>query len=252
MIKKLLENKVALVTGAGSARGIGLATATVFAEHGARVVLIDIDADGLHHAMESLGTGHLSYVCDVRDRQRCGDIAEQVAGDTGGIDILVNNAGIVYGTRVNEIEADEYDEVLDVNLRGNFNMAQAVLPEMRKRGGGSIVCVSSIAGRAGGGVFGSSHYAAAKSGIFGLAKGLARELAPEGIRVNAVAPGPIDNDFTKGKMTDEDKARIAKNIPMGRLGTPEEVAKVILFLASDLSSYVTGVVLDVNGGLLIH
>jgi NAD(P)-dependent dehydrogenase (short-subunit alcohol dehydrogenase family) len=166
--------------------------------------------------------------------------------------VLVNNAGVVHGTRITDIEPEEYDQILDVNLRGNFHMAQAVVPGMRDKGAGSIVCVSSIAGRAGGGVFGSSHYAAAKSGIFGLAKGLARELAPEGVRVNAIAPGCIDNDFTRGKMTPEDKARIANGIPMGRLGTPTEVANVILFLASDLASYVTGVVLDVNGGLLIH
>jgi len=248
----LLENKVALITGAGSERGIGLATARIFAEHGAKTALIDLDKDGLDRATGAAGNGARGYVCDVRDRDACRRVAGQVADDFGGLDILVNNAGVVYGTPVSDIEPDEYDRVLDVNLRGNFNMAQSVLPAMRKRGGGNIVCVSSIAGRAGGGVFGSSHYAAAKSGIFGLAKGLARELAPQGIRVNAVAPGPIDNDFTQGKMTDQDKARIAAGIPMGRLGTPGEVAKVILFLASDLSSYVTGVVLDVNGGLLIH
>ncbi len=249
---KLLENKVALVTGAGSERGIGVATAKLFAGHGARIALVDIEADGLNRATDTLGAGHAGFICDVRDREACGDVVRRVSAGYGGIDVLVNNAGVVYGTRVGDIAPEEYEQVLGVNLRGNFNMAQAVLPSMRLRGGGTIVCVSSIAGRAGGGVFGSSHYAAAKSGIFGLAKGLARELAPEGIRVNAVAPGPIDNDFTRGKMTDEDKARIARTIPMGRLGTPDEVAKVILFLASDLSSYVTGVVLDVNGGLLIH
>lgn len=249
---QLLERKVALITGAGSDQGIGRATAKVFAEHGAKTALLDVDGDGLERAVAATAHEARGYICDVRDGDACRMIADKVAADYGGIDILVNNAGLVYGTRVSDIGPEEYDRILDVNLRGNFNMAQAVLPAMRNRGGGNIVCVSSIAGRAGGGVFGSSHYAAAKSGIFGLAKGLARELAAEGIRVNAVAPGPIDNDFTKGKMTDEDKARIAKDIPMGRLGTPEDVAKVILFLASDLSSYVTGVVLDVNGGLLIH
>ncbi|MDX1512960.1 MAG: SDR family NAD(P)-dependent oxidoreductase [Gammaproteobacteria bacterium] len=247
----LLKNKVALITGAGSERGIGFATARLFDEHGASTVLLDVNGDGVESSARALGSNHRGYALDVRDPEACRSAVARAVGDFGDIDILVNNAGVVYGTRVTDIAPPEYDEVLDVNLRGNFNMAQAVLPAMRKRGGGNIVCVSSIAGRAGGGVFGSSHYAAAKSGIFGLAKGLARELAPEGIRVNAVAPGPIDNDFTKGKMTDEDKARIARTIPMGRLGTPDEVATVILFLASDLSSYVTGVVLDVNGGLLI-
>lgn len=249
---KLLEGKRAIVTGAGSERGIGLATARVFARHGARVALLDLDAEGLARSARELGGDPLTCVCDVTDAKSCRRAVDAVIAEFGGIDVLVNNAGVVHGTRFEDIRREEYDQVLDVNLRGNFQMAQAVVPHMRDRGNGAIVCVSSIAGRSGGGVFGSSHYAAAKSGIFGLAKGLARELAPHGIRVNAVAPGPIDNDFTRGKMTPEDKARIAKGIPMGRLGTPDEVAKVILFLASDLSSYVTGVVLDVNGGLLIH
>ncbi len=249
---KLLQDKVAVITGAGSANGIGRATARLFAEHGARLVLTDADADSLKDAGRELGSEHQSHVFDVRDAERCEKALSEAMKHFGRMDILVNNAGVVHGTPLGEISPREYDEVLDINLRGNFQMAQAAVPHIRKSGSGAIVCVSSIAGRAGGGVFGSSHYAAAKSGIFGLAKGLARELAPEGIRVNAVAPGPIDNDFTHGKMTPEDKARIARGIPLGRLGQPEEVAKVILFLASDLSSYVTGVVLDVNGGLLIH
>ncbi len=215
-------------------------------------MLTDVNADSLKDAARELGGEHQCHVFDVRDAAGCQKALSEAMKHFGRIDILVNNAGVVHGTPLGEISSQEYDDVLDVNLRGNFQMAQAAVPHIRKSGSGAIVCVSSIAGRAGGGVFGSSHYAAAKSGIFGLAKGLARELAPEGIRVNAVAPGPIDNDFTHGKMTPQDKARIAKGIPLGRLGQPEEVAKVILFLASDLSSYVTGVVLDVNGGLLIH
>ena len=123
---------------------------------------------------------------------------------------------------------------------------------MKARGGGAMVFVSSIAGQVGGGLFGRSHYAAAKSGIFGLAKALARELAGDGIRANAVAPGVIDNDFTKGRMTAEDKARIAKTVPLGRLGRSEEIADACLYLASDLSSYVTGQVLSVNGGLHMY
>ncbi len=249
---ELLQGKVAIITGAGSERGIGRATAKLFARHGGRVALTDVNEDELGIASRELGSEHQAYLCDVTDAKQCRRTADEAMEQFGRLDILVNNAGVVRGTPLNDISTQEYDEILNVNLRGNFQMAQAVVPYMQKSGSGAIVCVSSIAGRTGGGVFGSAHYAAAKSGIFGLAKGLARELAPDGIRVNAVAPGPIDNDFTHGKMTPEDKARIAKGIPMGRLGQPEEVAKVILFLASDLSSYVTGVVLDVNGGLLIH
>jgi NAD(P)-dependent dehydrogenase (short-subunit alcohol dehydrogenase family) len=131
-------------------------------------------------------------------------------------------------------------------------MAQATVPHLEGRGGGAMVFVSSIAGQVGGGLFGRSHYAAAKSGIFGLAKALARELAPLGIRSNAIAPGVIDNDFSKGRMTRPDKQRIAKTVPLGRLGRSEDIADACLYLASDLSAYVTGQVLSVNGGLHIY
>ncbi len=187
----------------------------------------------------------------MRDQAACTTTVDEIAERFGRIDVLIGNAGIVHGTAILDIARDEYDEILDVNLRGNFQMSQAVIPHMRAQGAGSIVLMSSIAGQVGGGLFGSSHYASAKSGLFGLAKALARELAPEGIRANAIAPGVIDTDFTKGRMTREIKAEIAKKVPMGRLGTSEEVAKCCLFLASDLSSYVTGTVLSVNGGLLI-
>ena len=248
----LLEGKTAIITGAASKRGIGLATAKAFIAHGARVAITDVDAENLPKAHAAIGDDQRAFVCDVTDAARCREVAAQVAADFGGIDILVNNAGIVFGTPILEITAGEYDTVLGINLRGNFNMAQAVIPFMREKGAGAIVCVSSIAGQSGGGVFGRSHYAAAKAGIMGLAKALGRELAPENIRVNAVAAGSVDNDFTRGRMTPEIKAAVAKNVPMGRLGTPEDMANACLFLASDLAGYVTGTVLDVNGGLLIH
>jgi len=248
---KLLSNKVAVITGSAAPLSIGLATARVFAEHGARIALVDID-DEIQARQDTLVGAHSAYVADVSDHAQCEQTTAKIIDAFGRIDVLVNSAGVVKGTPLLDISQQEYDQILDVNLRGSFNMAQAVLPHMRARGVGSIICMSSIAGQSGGGVFGSSHYAAAKSGIFGLSKALARELAPEGIRVNAVAPGPIDNNFTKGRMTREIKNEIAKKIPMGRLGEPIEVANACLFLASNLSSYVTGIVLDVNGGLLIH
>lgn len=248
----LLENKVAIVTGAAGAQGIGLATARLFAAHGARLALLDLPAADPRAAARSLGADHDGYECDVSAREQCRTTVEQVARDFGGVDILVNNAGIVQSQKIDAITAQDWERVLGVNLRGNFQMAQAVIPHLRLRGGGSIVCVSSIAGQRGGGVFGTSHYAASKAGIMGLAKALARELGPEGIRANAVAPGPIDNDFTRGAMTDEIKAGIARNVPLGRLGTSEDVARVCLFLASELAAYVTGAVIDVNGGLHIH
>lgn len=248
----LLAGKVALITGAGSKLGFGSATARLFAAQGARTALIDIDAAGLAETAAELGDGHRAYTCDVSDRATCRATVARVAADFGGIDILINNAGLVFGTPIDEIAAKEFERVVDVNLGGNFHMAQAAIPEIRKRGGGAIVCISSIAGQNGGGVFGRSHYAASKAGIMGLAKALGRELAPEGIRVNAIAPGTVDNDFTKGRMTDDIKAQIAERVPMGRLGTPDEIAQACLFLASEMSSYVTGAVLDVNGGLHIH
>jgi len=248
----LLENKVALITGAASETGIGSATARLFAAEGARTVTLDLPGQDPAAFAERLGAAHRGIVCDVADRESCAAAVDAALAAFGRIDILVNNAGIVRGTRVMDITLQEYDMVMDVNLRGNFHMAQAVIPAMRAAGSGAIVCISSIAGQVGGGLFGSSHYAASKGGIFSLAKALARELAPEGIRVNAVAPGVIDNDFTHGDMTAEIKADIATRVPMRRLGRSGDIANACLFLASDLSSYVTGAVIDVNGGLHIH
>lgn len=252
----LLAQRTAVITGGGSAEGIGRATAGLFAAEGARVAILDLPETDPAAAAAELGADHLGLVCDVRDGEACRVAAARTAEAFGRIDILIGNAGVVFGTPFDEIDQAEYDLVLDVNLRGNFQMAQAAVPHMRAGdgasvSGGSIVLVSSIAGQVGGGLFGRSHYAAAKSGIFGLAKALARELAPQGIRANAIAPGVIDNDFTKGRMTREIKDEIATKVPLGRLGSSEDIAKSCLFLASDLSSYITGQVLSVNGGLLI-
>jgi len=248
---KLLQDRTAIITGAGTPDGIGRATARLFAEHGARIAILDIEATDPVAAAAEIGTGHLGYVCDVRDRAAGTATVDEIAERFGRVDVLIGNAGVVHGSRILDITRAEYDEVVDTSLRGNFQMSQAVIPHLRARGEGAIVLISSIAGQVGGGLFGSSHYASAKSGLFGLAKALARELAPEGIRANAIAPGVIDNNFSKGRMTREIKDEVAKKVPMGRLGTSEEVAKCCLFLGSDLSSYVTGTVLSVNGGLLI-
>ena len=248
----LLESKTAIITGAGAERGIGRTTARLFAEHGARTALLDVDEDGVAGAAEELGPEHRAYACDVTDAARCVAIAGEVQQVFGTIDILINNAGVVFSTPFMDIGADEYDAVMDVNLRGNFNMAWAVVPHMRKQGSGAIVCISSVAARIGGGLFGTTGYAAAKAGIHGLAKGLGRELAPDGIRTNAIAPGFIDNDFIKGRVTDDMKKAIREKIPLARLGESADVANACLFLSSDLSSFVTGVMLDVNGGMFIH
>ncbi|MEK9754784.1 MAG: SDR family NAD(P)-dependent oxidoreductase [Rhodospirillaceae bacterium] len=248
----LLAGKRAVVTGAATESGIGFATALLFAEHGAKVALLDIDGAAVAARARALGPGHHAFACDVAWRGACEQAVADAAHALGGLDILVNVAGLVHGAPLMEITEAEYDTVLDVNLKGSFNMARAAAPLIRDAGGGAMVLMSSIASENGGGVFGRSHYAAAKAGIFGRAKAPARELATDGIRVNAVAPGPVDNDFTKGAMTREIKDRIAQGVPLGRLGRSDEIAGVCLFLASGLSSFVTGTGIDANGGLLIH
>jgi len=248
----LLAGKVAVISGAASPRGIGRATAKLFAEHGARVAILDLDADGARQAATELGAEHRGIPCDVADLASCKAAARQVLEAFGKADILLANAGITQPLRFMDIAPENWDRVLDVNLRGVFYLSQAFVPHMRERKQGSIACMSSVSAQRGGGIFGGPHYSAAKAGVLGLAKAMARELGPDGIRVNCVTPGLIQTDITAGKLTDEMRAEIRKGIPLDRLGNAEDVAGAYLFLASDLSSYITGAVIDVNGGMLIH
>ena len=248
----LLDGKVAVISGAASPRGIGLATARLFAAHGARVAILDLRAEQAEAAAAGLGEAHRGFACDVTDRAACSGAVERVLGAFGGIDILINNAGITQPLKFMDIEAGHWDAVLDVNLRGVLHLSQAVVPHMRERRAGSIACMSSVSAQRGGGIFGGPHYSAAKAGVLGLAKAMARELGPDGIRVNCVTPGLIQTDITGGKLTPAMKAEIAATIPLGRLGEAVDVARIFLFLASELSGYVTGAVIDVNGGMLIH
>lgn len=247
----LLSGQVAVVTGGASEHGIGRATACLFAQYGAHVAVLDIDGQGAQLAGDSLGSEHRGYHCDVTIGSEVQTVFSQVASDLGSPSILVNNAGITQPKRIAEITEADYDKVLDVNLRGTFLCSKAVLPYMRRLGSGSIICMSSVSAKRGGGIFGGPHYSAAKAGILGLARAMARELAPEGIRVNAIAPGLIHTDITRGKMSPEQEADIVKSIPMGRIGQPIDVARACLFFASPLSEYVTGEVMDVNGGMHI-
>ena len=249
---KLLEGRAAIVTGAASPRGLGKATARLFAEHGCRVAILDLDAQKAAQAAAEIGDGHLGLACDVTRRPECDAAVAAVEDAFGRIDVLVNNAGITQPLKVMEIGPDDYDAVLDVNLRGTLNMSQAAIPHMRGRGAGSVVNMSSVSAQRGGGVFGGPHYSAAKAGILGLTRAMARELAPDGIRVNAICPGFIDTDITAGRLTDEMRERIRSAIPMGRVGAASDVAGCALFLACDLSAYVTGSEVDVNGGSHIH
>ena len=202
----LLDGKVAIVSGAASPRGIGLATARMFARHGAKVAILDLDENAAAEAAASIGPGHRGYACNVADLESCKAAAGRVLADFGKIDILINNAGITQAAKVMDIDPAGWDRILDVNLRG----------------------------------------------VLGLAKAMAREVGPEGIRVNCVTPGLIQTDISAGKITDEKKAEIASSVPLNRLGLADDVAGAYLFLASDLSAYVTGAVIDVNGGMLIH
>ena len=248
----LLDGKTAVISGAASARGIGLATARLFAEHGARIAILDLDEAAARAAADSLGPGHIGLACDVTDRDACQRAAEVAIAAFGQIDILINNAGITQPLKLMEIGPAQWDAVLDVNLRGVLYLSQAFIPHMRARRRGAIACMSSVSAQRGGGIFGGPHYSAAKAGVLGLAKAMARELGPEGIRINCVTPGLIQTDITGDKLTDAIRADILKGIPLNRLGDARDVAGAYLFLASDLSAYITGAVIDVNGGMLIH
>jgi NAD(P)-dependent dehydrogenase (short-subunit alcohol dehydrogenase family) len=248
----LLKDKVAIITGAASPRGIGKATARLFAEHGARIAILDLDADAAAEAAADIGPGHIGLACNVTRKPDCERAAKAVVERLGPVDVLVNNAGITQPLRLMDIQPEHYDAVTDVSLRGTLYMSQAVIPFMRSRRSGSIVCLSSVSAQRGGGIFGGPHYSAAKAGVLGLGKAMARELGADNVRVNSVTPGLIQTDITGGKLTPEMRTEILKGIPLNRLGDAADVANCCLFLASDLAGYLTGVTLDVNGGMLIH
>ena len=248
----LLSGKVALITGAASMNGIGRKTAQLFASQGATVVIADLDDEASKEAAAVLGSEHLGVAANVTKLEDCQSAVAQVLACYGRLDVLVNNAGITQPVKLLEITGSDYDRITDVSLRGTLYMSQAVVPAMKAQGAGSIICMSSVSAQRGGGIFGGPHYSAAKAGVLGLAKAMARELGPDGIRVNSITPGLIQTDITAGKLTDAMRAEILKGIPLQRLGNAVDVANACAFLASDLSSYLTGVTLDVNGGMLIH
>lgn len=245
-----LEDKVAIVTGAG--RGIGLGVARAFAREGARVALCDIDAELLSGALaeiESVGGEALVFAMDVTDRMQIHTVVQDVLERWGAIDILVNNAGIYEVLPVEEITEEQWDRLLAVNLKGAFLCCQAVIPAMKSQGRGRIINIASSAGKTGG-LLAGAHYSVSKAGLMCLAKQLARELGPHGITVNAVAPGRIDTPMIR-IATDEENEAFRLQTPLRRLGTAEDVANAVLFLASEEASFVTGEIMDVNGGLLI-
>ena len=244
-----LNNKVALITGA--AQGIGLATALKFAQEGANVVICDIkqaSVDAAVDAANALGVRAQGFVVDVTQRDMVDAVVADTLAEFGAIDILVNNAGITQDARLQKMTLEQFDRVIDVNLRGVFHCTQAVADAMVAKGSGVILNASSVVGIYGN--FGQTNYAASKFGVIGFTKTWARELGPKGIRVNAVAPGFIATPILE-TIPEKILASMKSQVPLARLGSPEEVANVYAFLASDEASYVNGAVLEVSGGMTV-
>lgn len=248
----LLKDRVAIITGGAGINGLGYATARMLAAHGARVAILDLDGAHPAAAAAELGPEHIGIVADVTRREDCEAAAQAVLQRCGRIDVLFNNAGITQPRKTLDISAADYDAVLDVSLRGTLLMSQAVLPAMQRQKSGSIICTSSVSAQRGGGILGGPHYSAAKAGVLGLARAMAREFGADNIRVNSITPGLIATDIIRGKLSEERKGEIAEQIPLARLGRADDIAGAVVFLASDLSGYCTGITLDVNGGMLIH
>jgi NAD(P)-dependent dehydrogenase (short-subunit alcohol dehydrogenase family) len=248
----LLKDKVAVITGGAGLNGLGFESARMLAAQGARVAILDLAGANPAAAAAELGPQHIGVVADVTNKASCEAAAKEVLQRLGRIDILLNNAGITQPRKTLDITAADYDAVLDVSLRGTLYMSQAVVPSMQAQKSGSIICISSVSAQRGGGILGGPHYSAAKAGVLGLARALAREYGADNIRVNSLTPGLIATDINKGKIPEDRRAGILEQIPLGRIGDPSDVAGCVVFLASDLSKYLTGVTLDVNGGMLIH
>jgi 3-oxoacyl-[acyl-carrier protein] reductase len=245
---KLLEGKTAIVTGA--ARGIGKAIALKFAAEGANIAFTDlaIDENGLatEKEIQSLGVKAKGYASNAANFDETHQVVGEVVKDFGRIDILVNNAGIARDGLMMRMSEQQWDTVINVNLKSAFNFIHAVTPVMMKQKGGSIINMASVVGISGNA--GQANYSASKAGMIGLAKSIAKELGSRGIRANALAPGFILTDMTDA-LPEEVRQEWTKQIPLRRGGTPEDVANVAVFLASDLSSYVTGQVIPVCGGM---
>jgi NAD(P)-dependent dehydrogenase (short-subunit alcohol dehydrogenase family) len=255
----LLKDKVCVIAGAASLRSIGYATAELFAEHGAKVVVVDLKLD--EQVLAEIKTsieGRLKRPvpvhglrCDISNPADCDQMVRDVLALHGTIDCLVNSAGIVKSQPLLEISAKDLDLMFDVNLKGAFYLCQSVLRVFVERRSGTIVNVSSLAAQRGGGLVGGPHYAASKGGMLSLTKSIAREFGPLGIRANAICPAMIETPMLDG-LSPERLRDIMDAIPLKRTGTTREAAGVCLFLASELSGFVTGATIDVNGGSHIH
>jgi 3-oxoacyl-[acyl-carrier protein] reductase len=246
-----LDGKVALVT--GGSRGIGRACCEALARAGARVMVhckVETPwADLVAKRIREAGGEAISLAADVANRSEAEMLVDETVDQFGGLDIVVANAGIWASAPIDEMSDGEWREMIDVNLTGTFHVLRAAVPPMKERGGGLIVTVSSTAAQRGEAFH--AHYAATKGAIQSLTKSLAVELAPHDIAVNCVAPGWVETDMTRDVLCGPDADAIRASIPLGRPGTPEEIAGAVLFLASDLAAYVNGEVLNVNGGSVL-
>lgn len=245
-----LDNKVAIVTGSGSKRGIGRTIALTLAKQGAAVVVADLNMDGIQdtvNAITEAGGKALGVELNVTSKESNDAMVEKILQEYGRIDILVNNAGISQKVTVEDMTLGDITKVFNVNMFGLFLCTQAVLETMKKQKYGRIISLSSVSAKRGGGVFGGSHYSASKAAVLGFSKNLAREVALDGITVNCIAPGLVNTDIWKS-LPEEQAKNVIAGIPMGRPGETEEIASAIAFLASKEASYITGEEIDINGG----
>jgi 3-oxoacyl-[acyl-carrier protein] reductase len=246
-----LKGKVALVT--GGSRGIGRATALMFAEAGCDVAVNYLSNEKAAREVEAAGKRHgvrmMPVKADLADKTQVGAMVDTVIKQLGRLDILVNNGGVWKEAAIEEMTDAQLRETVDINLNGVFFAIRAAVPQMKRQRSGNIINISSTAGQRGEAFH--SHYAATKGAVISLTKSLAPELAPYNIRVNCVAPGWVATDMTYESLDAPDADKIFSLIPLGRVGTPEEIAGAVLFLASDLSTFITGEILNVNGGAVL-
>ncbi|MBA7540170.1 3-oxoacyl-[acyl-carrier-protein] reductase FabG [subsurface metagenome] len=250
-----LLNRIAIVTGAGSKRGIGRAIALGLARQGADIIVCDINLDGakkIAKEIEKEGRKALALGCNVISEEDIKKVIEIALREFKKVDILVNNAGITQPVKVFDITKEDWDRIMNVNLRGTFLFSKAVLPVMMDKNYGRIINISSVSAKNGGGVFGGAHYCASKAGILAFTKVLAKEVSPLGITVNSISPGLVATDIRGGLENEEEQKKMSINIPCRRLGLPEEIAAAVCFLASKEAAYVTGGDIDVNGGIYMN
>lgn len=254
-----LENKVCVIVGAASLHGIGYATAELFAAHSAKIVILDLVmndqiSNNLAIKIEKeIGQkpAILSLQCDIRSASDCNKAIDKAVARFGTIDCLVNCAGIVKSEGMLSITDEAYDLIMDVNLKGTFNICKSALNVFAEKQSGVIVNLASLAAQRGGGLVGGSHYAASKGGVISLTRSIAREFAPMNIRANVICPAMIETSMLDG-LSEEQLKDVISGIPMKRVGKTVELAGTCLFLASDLSGFITGATIDVNGGIHIH